>query len=99
MDGVALPSTHCVDLPFTFNWFADPAHDPAGDFPAHDDANAALAVRWVAMLASYARTGDPGVSLGEWPRYTLEDRTTWLVAADRTAPVRDLDREYRLEVW
>ena len=31
--------------------------------------------RWVAMLGHFARHGEPGDSLGEWPRYESEQRS------------------------
>ena len=53
-------------IPFTFNWFDDPDHR-MGAWVAFDDVNRALAGRWAAMIAQFARTGDPvGRSATVW---------------------------------
>ncbi|NGY04155.1 carboxylesterase family protein [Solimonas terrae] len=92
-----LRSSHCVDLPLTFNVWDDPEHTvPA--FAEHPGAPA-LARRWVAMLGHFARTGEPGDTLGSWPMYESTQRASMRVAADGCRLEYDVDPEYRHEIW
>ena len=96
-DGQRMRSAHTADLELTFNSFADPDAWPYSflDFPAAP----ALAARWVEMLGTFARTGDPGGSLGAWPPYDESDRRSLLVTPDRGTVQRDRDGEHRRAVW
>lgn len=95
-DGL-LRSSHCVDLPLTFNIWDDPQHTvPA--FAEHPGAPA-LARRWVAMLGHFARTGEPGESLGQWPVYESGQRASMRVTGDGCRLENDVDAVYRKQVW
>ncbi|MGW0590539.1 carboxylesterase family protein [Streptosporangium sp. NPDC002607] len=90
-------STHGVDLSLTFNPWADPDAE-GGGLADHPDAPA-LANRWVAMLARFARTGDPSGPLGDWPVYDARTRPTLVIAPGESRIEYDLDPEYRTSVW
>ena len=98
VDGKPLQSTHCVDLPFTFNWFADPEHR-MGDWVVFNEPNQSLSRRWVAALTAFARTGDPSGPIGEWPSYDEASRSTLVVTNEGTSVVSDIDSEYRTAIW
>jgi para-nitrobenzyl esterase len=90
-------SSHCVDLPLTFNVWDDPEHT-VPVFAEHPGAPA-LAHRWVAMLGHFARTGEPGDALGAWPVYEPSQRNSMRVTGDGCRLEQDVDGEYRREVW
>lgn len=92
-----LRSSHCVDLPLTFNIWDDPQHTvPA--FAEHPNAPA-LARQWVAMLAHFARTGEPGEALGRWPVYEPTRRASMRVTGDGCGLEYDVDAKYREQIW
>jgi para-nitrobenzyl esterase len=92
-----LRSSHCVDLPLTFNIWDDPGHTvPA--FAEHPGAPA-LARRWVAMLGHFARTGEPGDALGAWPVYEPTRRASMRVTGEGCKLEFDVDAVYREQVW
>lgn len=90
----ALGATHAADLGFVFDSLADAA---APDL--YDGSRAevgAVAARWSATLASFARHGHPNVAQPTWDRY-LPDRTCLLVDTNDRV-VTDLDRA-RQVIW
>ncbi|WP_161554160.1 carboxylesterase family protein [Stenotrophobium rhamnosiphilum] len=92
-----LRSSHCVDLPLTFNIWDDPQHTvPA--FAEHPNAPA-LARQWVAMLGHFIRTGEPGNSLGCWPVYEPTRRASMRVTGDGCGLEYDVDAKYREQIW
>ncbi|MES2489152.1 MAG: carboxylesterase family protein [Pseudomonadota bacterium] len=92
-----LRSTHCVDLPLTFNIWDDPEHTVFA-FADHSGAPA-LARRWVAMISHFARTGEPGDALGEWPIYEPTRRASMRVMGEGCHLEFNVDAEYREKVW
>lgn len=95
--GQSIPSSHGIDLALTFNVADDPEHTvPA--FADHPDA-AALARRWVAMLAHFARHGEPGPALGDWPSYEPALRSSMRVACDGCRVDNDAEEIFREKVW
>ena len=95
-DGL-LRSSHCVDLPLTFNIWDDPQHTvPA--FAEHPNAPA-LARQWVAMLSHFIRTGEPGNALGRWPVYEPTRRASMRVTGDGCGLEYDVDAKYREQIW
>lgn len=100
MAGKQLRSTHCADIPLTFNVFVD-AENPSGRdwLDVADPALVDLAARWVQMIATFARTGTPGDSLGAWPSYDTQSRSTLHVAAQGRSVLDDIAAEHRLKVW
>lgn len=97
IDGKRMRSTHGVDLALTFNPYADPEHT-VPKFADHPLAPA-LARRWIAMLAHFARTGEPGTGFGHWPVYEGGKRASMRIAADSGKVEYDVDSEYRLKIW
>lgn len=95
--GEAIRSSHGIDLALTFNVGDDPEHTvPA--FADHPDANA-LARRWVSMLGHFARHGEPGPALGEWPAYVPETRASMWIGGEGCRLVRDVEAPFREQVW
>ncbi|MES2489151.1 MAG: carboxylesterase family protein [Pseudomonadota bacterium] len=95
-DGL-LRSSHCVDLPLTFNIWDDPQHTvPA--FAEHPNAPA-LARQWVAMIGNFVRTGEPGNALGRWPVYEPTRRASMRVTGDGCGLEYDVDAKYREQIW
>lgn len=95
--GESIPSSHGIDLALTFNVSDDPEHT-VPQFIDHPNA-AGLERRWVAMLGHFARHGEPGAALGEWPAYEPEKRASMLVNGDGYSVKHDAERLYREEVW
>lgn len=95
--GKTIPSSHGVDLALTFNVGDDPEHT-VPELVAHPNANA-LARRWVTMLGHFARHGEPGSTLGEWPAYEPEKRSSMRVNGDGYSVLHDEERLFREQVW
>lgn len=73
--GGALGANHAGEIAFTFDWFAGDGPMPGWTFHERTPSTQALAERWSATVARFARTGDPnGAGLPEWPRYSPDDR-------------------------
>jgi para-nitrobenzyl esterase len=95
--GRSIPASHGVDLALTFNVGDDPEHTvPA--FADHPNADA-LARRWVAMLGHFARHGEPGAALGEWPVYEPQRRASLCVSGEGCVIGDDLQAKFREQVW
>lgn len=95
--GKSVPSSHGIDLALTFNVGDDPGHTvPA--FADHPRADA-LARRWVAMLGHFARHGEPGPSLGEWPVYAPGRRASKRIDCDDCRVQDDAEALFREAVW
>jgi para-nitrobenzyl esterase len=95
--GQRIPSSHGIDLALTFNVGDDPEHTvPA--FADHPKATE-LARRWVRMLGHFARYGEPGTALGDWPAYEPGHRASLRVSADECAADRDVEVVFRERVW
>lgn len=95
--GYRIASSHGIDIPLTFNVWDDMAH-PMVDFT--DTPNAPnLAKCWVRMLGHFARTGEPGDALGEWPEYEPERRASMRVDASGFKLEHDIDAVFRKTVW
>lgn len=92
-----IPSSHGIDVALTFN----PGDDPKATVPAFvDHPNATrIARRWVAMLGHFARHGEPGDALGEWPAHESARRASLWVAGEGCSVKDDLEGLYRREVW
>lgn len=97
LGGIDVGSTHCTDLAFTFNWYADP--QPSMTPICTSPAAPALAQRWAKMVGQFARTGDPSGPLGDWPAYDAQRRATLMVGLDAIRVVDDPERQHRLRVW
>jgi carboxylesterase type B len=95
--GKRIPASHGIDLSLTFNVWDDPAHS-VPDFTDHPGA-AALGRRWVRMLGHFARTGEPGDTLGEWPVYEAGRRASLRMDGAGFQLEHDLDGQFRREVW
>lgn len=95
--GRLIPSSHGIDLALTFNVGDDP-EATVPPFADHPNA-AALARRWVKMLGHFARHGEPGTALGEWPEYEPTRRASLKVSGDGCPVEYDADRLYREQVW
>ncbi|WP_341917934.1 carboxylesterase family protein [Hydrocarboniphaga effusa] len=95
--GRTIASSHGIDVALTFN----PGDDPEATVPMFaDHPNATpLARRWVAMLGHFARYGEPGDALGEWPAHEPLRRASLWVSGDRCSVKHDLEARYRREVW
>jgi para-nitrobenzyl esterase len=95
--GERMPASHGIDLALTFNVGDDPQHTvPA--FVDHPRATE-LARRWVAMLGHFARHGEPGDALGDWPAYEAVRRASMLVSCERCAVRDDAEKLFREKVW
>ena len=95
--GRRIPSSHGVDLPLTFNVWDDPEHSvPA--FVDHPNA-ASLGRRWVTMLGHFARTGEPGQVLGDWPVYEPGRRSSLRLDGDGYRVEHDVDHVFRQKIW
>lgn len=95
--GEAIQASHGIDLALTFNVGDDPEHTvPA--FVDHPDATV-LARRWVTMLGHFARHGEPGSALGEWPAYVAETRASLWIDGNGYRVVRDIEALFREQVW
>jgi para-nitrobenzyl esterase len=92
-----LPSSHGIDVALTFNVGDDPEATvpPFVDLP---DATL-LSRRWVRMLGHFARHGEPGDALGDWPVYEAPSRTSLFVDADGCRLTHDLEAPFREQVW
>lgn len=96
--GIPMRSTHTVDIALTFNAYSD--LQSWGGFNILNSLKAPeIAEKWVAMLAQFARTGDPSGPLGEWPVYDTASRHSILVSEKGTEIVQDRDGEIRRKVW
>jgi para-nitrobenzyl esterase len=96
LDG-RLGATHLVDLPFFFGNLDALGVDDLLGAAAHDDAAHALADAVSGYLAGFVRSGSPSVTTDVWPPYTLDARTTMVLA---TPPHLDRDRRgERLGFW
>jgi para-nitrobenzyl esterase len=95
--GKRIQSSHGIDLSLTFNVPADPEHS----VPAFaDHANAPLlADKWVKMLGHFARFGDPGDVLGQWPPYQPTGRSSLRVTGEGFSTEQDVDALFRQNVW
>jgi carboxylesterase type B len=83
MAGVSLPAAHGVCLPFSFNWFADPERSLGRDWVDYEAPELrVLAENWVAMIASFARTGEARYGSSEWPAYGASSPCSLLVQPD-----------------
>ena len=95
--GQQIQSSHGIDLALTFNVGDDPEHTvPA--FADHPKA-AALARNWVAMLGHFARHGEPGPALGNWPAYEPVKRSSMWVACEGCRVEQDVEKLFREKVW
>ncbi|HVT36726.1 MAG TPA: carboxylesterase family protein [Nevskiaceae bacterium] len=95
--GKTIRSSHGIDLALTFNVGDDPEHTvPA--FADHPDATR-LARRWVQMLGHFARHGEPGTALGDWPAYTVPARPSMQIACDNCRVAHDVEALFRTSVW
>ncbi|MES2684244.1 MAG: carboxylesterase family protein [Pseudomonadota bacterium] len=95
--GKQIPSSHGIDLALTFNVGDDPEHTvPA--FADHPGA-AAQARQWVAMLGHFARHGEPGPALGDWPVYEAKRRSSMWLAGDHCRIEQDAEKLFREKVW
>ncbi len=95
--GQSIPSSHGIDLALTFNASDDPGHT-VPRFVDHPKA-AELERRWVSMLGHFARHGEPGTSLGEWPPHEREQRSSMLVTCDGCSVKHDAEALFRQQVW
>jgi para-nitrobenzyl esterase len=95
--GKRLPSSHGIDLPLTFDIWNDPEHT-VPDYVDHPNGPA-LARRWVAMLGHFARHGEPGEALGEWPVYDAGTRASLRITGDGGKVEHDVDPVFRRHVW
>jgi para-nitrobenzyl esterase len=95
--GQSIPSSHGIDLALTFNVGDDP-EATVPPFADHPNANA-LARRWVRMLGHFARHGESGDALGDWPVYGAQTRFSMRVSGDGCVVQDDVDRLYREQVW
>lgn len=95
--GRRIQSSHGIDLAFTFNVWDDPEHT-VPEFAVHANASA-LATRWVRMLGHFARHGEPGGALGEWPAYESEGRSSLRVTCDGCQVQHDVESLFRRQVW
>jgi para-nitrobenzyl esterase len=95
--GKRIPCSHGLDVSLTFNAWDDPEHT-VPKFADHPNAPA-LARRWVAMLAHFARHGEPGKVLGEWPVHEPQQRASLRVTADGCTVERDVAAVFRKDVW
>ena len=95
--GQTIPSSHGIDVALTFN----PGDDPEATVPMFaDHPNATpLARRWVAMLGHFARHGEPGDALGDWPAHEPKQRASMWIAGEGCSVKNDLEGLYRREVW
>ena len=91
-------SAHTADVELTFNAFADPEAWNEYSFVDFDNAPE-FAARWVAMLARFAREGNPSGPLGEWPAYHEEQRLGLLVTPDGGTVLAERDGAHRRVVW
>lgn len=79
---VEVGATHTIDIPFTFNSFAD-ENVPVPLLDKDDPVVQELALNWSNTIIQFARTGNPnGAGLPEWPRYSTDDRRTLIVDAN-----------------
>lgn len=91
MDGM-LRSPHSLDLPLVFDIAMGERWKPyTGAVPAADRVARAMSNAWV----EFARTGDPGTSMLQWPDYSLRRRDVMLFDEDSTHAT-DAFRETRL---
>jgi para-nitrobenzyl esterase len=95
--GKRIASSHGIDLTFTFNVWDDPAHT-VPDFADHAGAPE-LARRWVQMLGHFARHGEPGTALGDWPVHESGRRASLKVSCEGCAVEQDAAAMYRQQVW
>jgi para-nitrobenzyl esterase len=99
MGGQPADSPHSCDIPFTFNWFANPTPPDNGFLRIDHPGAPALANRWTAMIAQFARTGDPSGLLGTWPSWDPATRPTLLISPDACTLTHNLDPEYPTSIW
>ncbi|HSW14076.1 MAG TPA: carboxylesterase family protein [Solimonas sp.] len=95
--GQSIPSSHGIDLALTFNVGDDPEHT-VPKFADHPRA-VELERRWVSMLGHFARHGEPGPSLGNWPPYQPALRASMQVSCDGCSVGHDVEALYRQQVW
>lgn len=95
--GQSIPSSHGIDLALTFNASDDPGHT-VPRFIDHPRA-AELERRWVSMLGHFARHGEPGAALGEWPSYEPVQRSSMWVTGDGYSVKHDAEALFRQQVW
>lgn len=95
--GQRIPASHGIDLSLTFNVWDDPAHT-VPDFTDTPDAPE-LGRRWVRMLGHFARSGEPGEPLGQWPAYEMQSRASLRVDAAGFQVEHDVDAMFRRMVW
>lgn len=95
--GQSIPSSHGIDLALTFNVSDDPEHS-VPRFADHPKAPE-LERRWVSMLGHFARHGEPGTSLGNWPAYEPELRASMQVTCEGCSVGHDVEALYRQQVW
>lgn len=95
--GELLPASHGLDVALTFNVGDDPqATVPA--FAEHAGVPA-LARNWVRMLGHFARHGEPGSALGDWPEYEPPRRASLLVSGEGCVVRNDVEKRFREQVW
>jgi carboxylesterase type B len=51
------------------------------------------------MLGHFARHGEPGPALGDWPIYEQEKRSSMRVTCDRCGVEDDAEALFRKSVW
>ena len=95
--GQSIASSHGIDLALTFNVSDDPQHS-VPRFADHPKAPE-LERRWVAMLGHFARHGEPGPALGDWPAHEAKNRSSMLVSCEGCSVQQDAERLYREQVW
>jgi len=96
--GGTLGATHAGEIAFTFNWFAGDGPMPGWTFHERTPATQALADRWSASVARFARDGDPnGAGLPDWPRYSSDDRR--VLVLDETCRVDVDPDEVDRKIW
>ncbi len=93
----SLPSSHGIDVALTFNVGDDP-EATVPSFVDHPGAND-LSRRWVRMLGHFARHGEPGAALGDWPVYEAPSRASLFVDATGCGVKHDLEAAFREQVW
>jgi carboxylesterase type B len=77
--------THASDMAFTFNLFADESFAEGQMIGFHPNTaeNRRIAAIWSDAVARFMRSGDPsGGTLGEWPHYTVPQRSSLVLRSD-----------------
>lgn len=92
-----LGAAHLVDLPFFFDNLDAPGVSELLGAAGQADTARRLAKGLSAAIASFARSGDPGGPLGDWPAFTPSKRATMVL---ESTPHIEIDRlAPRLDFW